>query len=239
MPEKSRTKTRLVAPPGTSGGLSSALPAAGYMPAFPSTRAGRGPGERGCSSQRGAAGRGQGRRQMTGNNLGASTGSTRRLSTSRCQRGRGRGTARSGLGRGMGMRVRPAAVALLGPLETAHPMQRSGLWAVVLPSGGNCVSGCLSGCPGAWVFGAWARAVAGTQREGGCQGAQARAAGRAGALVSSGSPARGGRLTPPPARPGSGGSSCRAPTAGRGPGRGPRRRPRPGRRGRRRASGNS
>lgn len=90
-----------------------------------------------------------------------------------------------------------------------------------------------------WVSGAWARAVAGTQREGGCQGAQARAAGRAGALVSSGSPARGGRLTPPPARPGSGGSSCRAPTAGRGPGRGPRRRRRPGRRGRRRASGNS
>lgn len=232
MSEKSRTKTRLVAPPGTSGGLSQALPAAGYMPAFHSTRTGRGPRERGCSSQRGATGRGQERRQMTGNNLGASTGSTRRLSTSRCQRGRGRGTARSGLGRGMGVRVRPAAVALLRPLETAHPTQRYGLWAVALPSGGTCVSG----CPGAW---ARAVAVAGTQREGGCQGAQARAAGRAGALVSSGSPARGGRLTPPPARPGSGGSSCRAPTAGRGPGRGPHRRRRPGRRGRRRASGNS
>lgn len=207
------------------------------MPAFPSTRAGRGPGEWGCSSQREAAGRGQGRRQMTGNNLGASTGSTRRLSTSRCQRGRGRGTARSGLGRGMGMRVRPAAVALrLSPC--------SGPWRLCIPRSGpgsgrwRCRRAGTA-CLGVWVSGAWARAVAGTQREGGCQGAQARAAGRAGALVSSGSPARGGRLTPPPARPGSGGSSCRAPTAGRGPGRGPRRRRRPGRRGRRRASGNS
>lgn len=46
------------------------------------------------------------------------------------------------------------------------------------------------------------------------------------------------RLRPPPARPGSGGSSRRAPTAGRGRGRG-RRTPRPpGRRGRRRPSGN-
>lgn len=46
------------------------------------------------------------------------------------------------------------------------------------------------------------------------------------------------RLTPPPAPPGSGGSSRRAPRAGRGRGRGRRRRRPPGRRGRRRASGN-
>lgn len=46
------------------------------------------------------------------------------------------------------------------------------------------------------------------------------------------------RLTPPPAPPGSGGSSRRGPRAGRGRGRGLRRRRPPGRRGRRRPSGN-
>lgn len=142
--------------------------------------------------------------------------------------GKTRGTARCRL-REASLRVlvRPLEVAGPGSLETTHPAQRSGLWAVAMQSDGNCVSGC------------WGVGGAGMQGKEGARAHSRGAAGRAGTQVSTGSPApRRSGLTPPPARPGSGDSSRRALRAGRGRGRGRRRRRPPGRRGRRRTSGN-
>lgn len=226
MPSQSQTKTKLVAHPGASGGLSPAPPAAACL-LFTITRGWkRGPGKVGALPTAGRQGGGR--------------GAARRLLPiwepppdlrSACPRlplsaGKRRGTARCRLGEArLRVRVRPSEVALPGSLETAHPARRSGLGAVALQSGGNCVSGCL-GAGGARM-----------QGKGGCQGARSRGCRKGWGTGLRRVPRRGG-LTPPPARPGGGDSSHRAPRAGRGRGRGRRRRRQPERRGRRRTSGN-
>lgn len=168
----------------------------------------------------GAGGRGQWRSPKPGSNLGASPGSTRRcLSTSRSRQGMEKGTARLRLRRPMRVCESASRVAAL-VLEAA----------VQTPSRGGGAAGLNVGDPGR---GQWKH----RQREGGrAHGRGAAAGGNPG-----GPPCRSGPpgLTPPPACPGSDGSSHRALRAGRGRGRGRRRRKPSGRRGRRRAACNS
>lgn len=179
MRAQSGAETKLFAHPATSGGLSSALPAAASLP-FTALGAGRGAKERGCSSDSGPGGRGQWRSQKAGSSWEPPPGSTRRLSTSRSRHGRGRGSATFRLGRPACVEARSSDAALRGSPETARAARRAGLQAAALPSDGNCGPG----RPGAG-------GSAGQRVGAGAHGRGAAAAGRTGAPVSGGSPPRG------------------------------------------------
>lgn len=217
-----KLKRKLFAHPRTRAGLSPAPPAAASLP-FTALEAGRGARERGCSSDRGVGKEGAVAQPNARSNWEPPPdlrGACTRLALGREGNEEPRGFASGGQAERGGHLLGRGLARVPGNERRGRRRCRR------------------AGTEGQ---GAWARAAAGARGNGwvpGRTGAGRRRQEGRGRRCREGPRPAARRLTPPPAPPGSGGSSRRAPRAGRGRGRGRRRRRPPGRRGRRRPSGN-